>query len=396
MNRRIGLATILAVFFCAGAPLGLAGCFATDLQRPAPLIHCGGDEGPGAKGAHTVTAGENLYSIATRYKLALQDIIAENRLSAPFLLTTGQRLRLPAPRSYTVRSGDSLYEIARLFDTGESALARINDLRPPYAVHAGQVLRLPSSAPPPTPARAARLPDRYAAQRPSFPSSPPLPPNRPAYDAAYPPAPAGGYSPAAPGGEAGGIFSEVLARALGGGAGASSGGDGAGASAPLPGRKPGSRGDPDSAASSSARAPHGRLAAILPAPPPRAGTRFLWPVRGRVLSAYGPKKGGLHNDGINIDAARGTPVRAADNGVVVYAGSGLQGYGNLVLIRHESRWMTAYAHMEKISVRKGDTVRRGQTLGAVGSTGSVTAPQLHFEVRRGSEALNPQAFLERS
>ncbi|HRC27652.1 MAG TPA: M23 family metallopeptidase, partial [Alphaproteobacteria bacterium] len=133
--------------------------------------------------------------------------------------------------------------------------------------------------------------------------------------------------------------------------------------------------------------------ATLSDPPPRAGGAFSWPVRGRLLSAYGPKKGGLHNDGINIAAARGTPVKAAENGVVVYAGSGLQGYGNLVLIRHRDRWVTAYGHMDKVHVRKGDVLRRGQTIGTTGSTGSVDSPQLHFEIRRGTKAINPKPLL---
>jgi murein DD-endopeptidase MepM/ murein hydrolase activator NlpD len=130
------------------------------------------------------------------------------------------------------------------------------------------------------------------------------------------------------------------------------------------------------------------------APPSRhAGGRFIWPVSGPVISAYGPKANGLHNDGINIRAPRGAPVRAADDGVVVYAGNELKGFGNLVLLRHNDRWMTAYAHMERLDVRRGQTVRQGDMIGAVGSTGSANSPQLHFEVRHGTEALNPAIYL---
>jgi murein DD-endopeptidase MepM/ murein hydrolase activator NlpD len=129
-------------------------------------------------------------------------------------------------------------------------------------------------------------------------------------------------------------------------------------------------------------------------PPPRASRLFLWPVQGRIVSDFGPKPGGLHNDGINIAAARGTPVQAAENGVVVYAGNELRGFGNLLLVRHADGWVTAYGHCDQLLVRRGQQVRRGQTIAKVGSTGNVRAPQLHFEVRRGTRPVNPNEYLE--
>jgi murein DD-endopeptidase MepM/ murein hydrolase activator NlpD len=131
-----------------------------------------------------------------------------------------------------------------------------------------------------------------------------------------------------------------------------------------------------------------------PPPPARAGGRFAWPVKGRIVSRYGAKPGGLHNDGINIAAARGAPVRAAENGVVVYAGNELKGFGNLVLIRHADGWVSAYAHVDALLVAHGATVRRGQLIARVGSSGSVSAPQLHFELRRGSRTVDPLGYLE--
>lgn len=127
--------------------------------------------------------------------------------------------------------------------------------------------------------------------------------------------------------------------------------------------------------------------------PPHASSKFIWPVDGPVISAYGPRKGGLHNDGINIRAPRGAPVRAADDGTVVYAGSGVKGYGKLVLLGHGDRWVTAYAHMERLLVKKGQTVKQGDSIGTVGSSGSVSSPQLHFETRRGTDAINPATRL---
>lgn len=132
---------------------------------------------------------------------------------------------------------------------------------------------------------------------------------------------------------------------------------------------------------------------VTKAPPKRGGKSFLWPTDGKVLSSYGPKDGGLHNDGINIKAARGSAVKAAENGVVVYSGSELKGYGNLVLVKHSDRWMTAYAHLDKVTAQRGTTIKRGQKLGTVGTSGGVDVPQLHFEIRRGTQALNPQYYL---
>ena len=130
-------------------------------------------------------------------------------------------------------------------------------------------------------------------------------------------------------------------------------------------------------------------------PPPRTAAMFAWPLRGRILVGFGPRGGGLHNDGINIAARAGTPVRAAGAGIVAYAGNELRGFGNLLLIRHAGNWMTAYAHSRVLLVRRGDRVRRGQTIARVGSTGNVTRPQLHFEIRKGDEAVNPTRFLVR-
>ena len=116
-------------------------------------------------------------------------------------------------------------------------------------------------------------------------------------------------------------------------------------------------------------------------------------MRGAILSDFGPKPGGLHNDGINISATRGASVVAADNGVVAYAGNELRGFGNLLLIRHADGWMTAYAHLDDMLVERGAKVTRGQKIGTVGSTGNVSSPQLHFEVRRGNRAIDPRDHL---
>ncbi len=120
---------------------------------------------------------------------------------------------------------------------------------------------------------------------------------------------------------------------------------------------------------------------------------FRWPVRGRVIAGFGPNPNGQQNDGINLAVPEGTAVRAAEDGVVAYAGNELKGYGNLILIRHSGGYVTAYAHASEILVKRNDQVRRGQVIGKSGQTGTITTPQLHFEVRKGSTPVDPMQFL---
>jgi murein DD-endopeptidase MepM/ murein hydrolase activator NlpD len=135
----------------------------------------------------------------------------------------------------------------------------------------------------------------------------------------------------------------------------------------------------------------------IAAPPADAGMPALrWPVRGKVISAYGSKPNGLKNEGINIAVPEGTSIRAAENGVVAYAGNELKGYGNLVLIRHDGGWVTAYAHAKELLVKRGDTVKRGDVIAKAGQTGSVSSPQLHFEIRKGATAMDPVKYLSDS
>lgn len=128
------------------------------------------------------------------------------------------------------------------------------------------------------------------------------------------------------------------------------------------------------------------------APATRSG-EFVWPVKGKVISSFGPKENGLHNDGINITAPLGSSVKAVNDGSVVYVGNALESFGNLVILRHSNGWVTAYAHLDRVAVERGQALRQGDILGTVGTTGRVDVPQLHFEVRRGAEALNPQKYL---
>jgi murein DD-endopeptidase MepM/ murein hydrolase activator NlpD len=145
-------------------------------------------------------------------------------------------------------------------------------------------------------------------------------------------------------------------------------------------------------------------APVAPAPQPEAAKApvqepdqtasvsgdFRWPARGRVIAGFGANGG---NEGINIAVPEGTPVKAAEAGVVTYAGSEVKGYGNLVLIRHENGFVSAYAHNGSLNVKRGEQVKRGQVIATSGQTGNVTSPQLHFEIRKGATPVDPMKHL---
>jgi murein DD-endopeptidase MepM/ murein hydrolase activator NlpD len=120
---------------------------------------------------------------------------------------------------------------------------------------------------------------------------------------------------------------------------------------------------------------------------------FRWPVRGRVITTYGAKTNGKQNDGINVAVPEGTPVKAAEDGVVAYSGNELKGYGNLILVRHANGYVTAYAHASELMVKRGDAIKRGQIIAKSGQSGEVGSPQLHFEIRKGSSPVDPLQFL---
>lgn len=332
--------------------LCLTSCFGMGSRVPAPIVHHGQKSGAGSAGIHNVVRGDTLYRISNRYRLPMRDIIVLNRLQPPFILYEGQRLRLPPPQEYKVQAGDTLYRISRLFGVDSSEIARLNNIQPPYIVRAGQVLRLPSvtrkthKVQKKTVNAISSIVEKVEvlANKSSTADAPVTPEMKPKAK----PQPA--------------IIKDGV---------------------PMPQSKP-----------RYTKPKNVKISKVTRKPPKRASSKFLRPVRGKVLSRYGAKKSGLHNDGINISAPRGTSVKVAENGVVVYAGNALKGSGNLVLVRHEGQWMTAYGHLDSISVRKGQVLKRGVSLGKIGSTGSVSTPQLHFEVRRGTSALNPSKYME--
>ena len=317
-----------------------------------------------------ISAGPNdtVYEISRRYGVPVRDIILANQLQPPYKLYVGQDLRLPAPSSYVVRQGDTVFSISRRFNVDMRTVVQMNDIRPPYQIRVGQEMRLPSqeiakgtavASNTRTSLGASQFPKgpgsrgnttRTALLSPGIVALPELNPRNP-------------------------VSSERQTVVL---------------------RPPA----PKPRASQSASAPEPKAKTGLEVakirPPQRAGSKFRWPVRGRVIANFGPRQGGLHNDGINIAAPRGAPVAAADNGVVAYAGDGLPGFGKLLLLKHANGWITAYAHSDRLLVKRGEIVRRGQTIATVGSSGSVDQPQLHFEVRREKRAVDPRLYLDRT
>jgi murein DD-endopeptidase MepM/ murein hydrolase activator NlpD len=334
---------------------------------PAPGSTVAARNLPRSPGTYRVEEGESLYRVSRKLDVSIRSLIDANDLAPPYRLQTGQRLLIVAPRSHVVEAGDTVYGISRRYRVALTELVRLNRIAAPYRIVPGQSLILPATAGRETAVATAALAGNALLPVEPLPVEPlPVEPPR------APP-------------------TRAPRSTLGPG------------DAPPP-RKPERIADPGTAepqiaepriANPSIADPGAGASqsAAIPQPPPRKGGKFLWPVKGEIVLGFGPKSGGLHNDGINIAAARGTPVRAAENGVVVYIGNQLRGFGNLLLIKHSDGWMTAYAHAETLLVRRGQTVRRGEAVARVGSTGSVSRPQLHFEVRKGTRAVDPARLL---
>lgn len=324
-------------------------------QGPAKVTIVSAPATPGMRTA-TVQKGDTVYAIARRTGVSPRSIISANGLEAPYRIQPGQVLKLPAPRTHTVGRGDTIYGISRGYGVDMTLLARLNKIGPPYEIRSGQVLMLPEGGTPaPLPVSSAAVqPAQRAAQKPVsiVPVSPPAEMTREEVTSApvaeQPEKPKTTAKAPAP------LKPRVVAPA----------------DAPLA--------QPKAPSSTSTK-------------PSRYG--FVWPVRGKIISGFGPKGRGLHNDGVNISAALGTPVQVAADGVVAYAGNELRGYGNLLLIRHPNGYTTAYAHNDTLLVRKGQKVKRGMVIARAGRTGGVKTTQLHFEIRKGKQAVDPVRYL---
>jgi murein DD-endopeptidase MepM/ murein hydrolase activator NlpD len=314
------------------------------------------------------------------------------------------------PQTHRVQKGETIYTVARQYGIDNNALVRTNNLPPPYRLEPGQVLNIPGNAAQPMPATIEASTSPAASSTSNIaPAAIPTDPVRRGVESAPLAAPgrtsaAPVAAPEAPPAQVASANGAPLTPILPGSAKTLSEPRAAEpvkpvapvAAAPEPIKIPARPASPVIEASASSSAPTAGRNLVAPdvGSPSRDGRSFQWPLRGQIVSEFGAKAGGLHNDGINIAATQGAAVRASEAGVVVYAGNEVRGFGNLLLIRHADGWMTAYAHVDEMLVKRDEQVRRGQTIAKVGRTGNVTTPQLHFEIRRGTRSVNPREFLQ--
>lgn len=336
----------------------------------------------GGKGTYKVAKGDTVASVARRLGMDKDDLIQMNGLKKPYALPRGKVLKVPAPMVYEVQRGDTYSDIADRFDVSVSDLTKLNKTTSSKGLRPGQKIKLP-------PEVQVRLAKKAQAAE------------RAALQVAADRAEAARFEA-----EQETIRREAARAANERALAAKRAADDAAAAQPLnqpmtsssattvlpP--KPVANGTlPPPAPTVRAEArpvtlPPAPTAAAEPGVVPTESEviasgrgRFLWPVRGDVISGFGVKPGGQRNDGINLSGKDGDPVRAAAGGEVVYSGNLVPGFGNLVLIKHEGGWVTAYAHMASTSVKIKDRIAQGQTIGTVGRTGGVEASQLHFELR---------------
>lgn len=339
MNQKT--AKLFVVLFVL--PMVLGGCRFDRYQgfiSSPQVIH--GDRGVSVK------KGDNLYKVAKRYDVPLRDLIEVNRLQPPYQLHQGQLLILPKKRIHVVRRHETLTSIARQRGVDVHSLVQMNNLTFPYTIHENQRLKLsyPSLAVPEK--KAPKKPEKSEPLLPVTPKIKVIPKVEPLL-----PAKVSSYQDMR--------FQEP----------------------PMKPRnaRPKKNISPPRIASKKELS----LAPIA---------KFEWPVRGKILTKYGKKTGGLRNDGVNIAGKKGAPIKAAEHGQVVYVGNALKGYGNLILIKHREGWITTYAHADRTFVTKGTTVKKGQKIATVGVTGNVKTTQLHFEIRKKTRTVDPLSYLQ--
>jgi murein DD-endopeptidase MepM/ murein hydrolase activator NlpD len=355
---------------------------------------------------YTVKEGQGLDAVARAMGSSRAELAKINNLKEPYLLKPGQVLKGPASRAkaYVVASGDTLIAIGRRFGVSAAALAEENDLASTSAIRVGQKIKLPPGVkdagpqkktitvmepapgqpapaprpqpvnPPPAPLPQPVAPPPAVTPRPAPPAvtTPPAPRPAPARPT---PAPTLTPTPAPP-------------RPV--------------VTPPPAVRPPVATPMPARPSATAPLLPDDRPPTLSDADITALGRgRFDWPVRGEVISDFGPKGGGRRNDGLDIAAPAGTPVRAAAAGKVVYSGGDVPGFGVTVLIQHEDGWVTVYGNLQTASVRMQQVVRAGEQIGAVGASGGAPRPQLHFEVRYSpspkfkAKAIDPALVLPR-
>lgn len=316
----------------------------------------------GGPSSHKVRKGDTVDEIADDMGISRAELVKRNKLKSPYRLKVGQVLKGPPKqvKAYVPVEGDTLASIGKRFNVSAKALAAANRMKSGASVRPGKRLILPAGFRDKGPLKEAV---RSAPSTPAY-NPPPYnpPPERPAPTPVTPqPYTPPAYTPPAP----------------------------------TPNRPP-------------APTPN-RPAAPTPTTGPLSDSqisslgrgRFQWPLRGDIMSEFGPKGTGQRNDGINIRAHEGDVIRAAAAGDVVYAGDQVPGFGNLVLVKHADGWVTAYGHLGRVDVKMQQKIVQGQQLGTAGQSGGVSEPQLHFEVRYApspterARPVDPQLVLAR-
>jgi murein DD-endopeptidase MepM/ murein hydrolase activator NlpD len=276
---------------------------------------------------YVVQPGDTLSRVLIKTKAGGDAIVRANDLKPPFVLRPGQKLKIPGGRYHLVRKGQAGIAIARAYGVDWSRIASLNHLEEPYALRAGERLLLPST----TEVAKMTLEQRAAAFRIDIDDL------------------VTGSEPA------------LAPKAK-----------------PAPPTKTAEKPVPPT------------VAVAQPSPEPSASPgRFIWPVTGRILRAFGPISTGARNNGIDIAADAGAQIRAAAEGVVAYAGN-LPGFGQLILVRHGGGWLTAYGYLDTLLVTRGQAITRGQTIAKAGSGAQA---QIHFEIRDGRKPVNPVEWL---
>lgn len=318
---------------------------------------------------YVVKKGQGLDAIARELGVTSKQLAADNDLKSPYRLQPGQELEGPATKgkAYVVQSGDTLFAVAKRFNITAAALAEENDISTKASIRKGQKLLLP---------------EKYRDSGPTK-KTITLPPEEEAPPPVYRPAPSRPVSPPPP----------PIYRPE-----------------PIPSRPVSPPPSRPYTPPISPPPPSQPGAIIRDDKPPEMGDsqisklaagRFNWPLRGDILSDYGPRAGGQRNDGVNIGAPAGTAVRSAAAGRVVYAGGDVPGFGVTVLVEHPNGWVTVYGHLSRVDVKMQQQVSQGQQIGQVGSSGGVSQPQLHFEVRYSpspkfkAKAVDPNLVLPR-
>ena len=355
--------------------LSLAGCGTRSDLAPVESWE-GGQARPMAMAAPIPPPPPHMAAPPKAHTAKVETLPPPQPPAAPSAPPASRETAAPAahPDLAKVEKGDTLASISERYNVPPHVIVELNRLSPPYQLEPGTMLSLSPGHAPPTahPAQVATAlpPPSAPALNDGVGERAPPPPKHaePSYAAGV----GESLSPPPPKPEPPKVAAAEPAQA------------------PATGRVP-------PAARQSPVAPVAAPATVAPQAGGSAantgGRPFAWPVEGKLVEGYGTAANGTHNDGINIAAPVGTAVHAAADGTVAYVGNELRGYGNLVLIKHDGGYLTAYAHNSKILVHRGDRVTRGQAIAKVGATGTVGEPQLHFEIRYGRSPIDPTPLL---